>query len=129
LYARLKVQHHVEFWSRLALLPRERRMPAIDRVLDAFELRSLVGRRVDRLSMGQRQRLRMALAFLHDPVLVLLDEPTTSLDAEGVDLLEGALAQLRAEGGAAVMCAPRGEDLPLTFDHEHTIAEGRLESQ
>jgi ABC-type multidrug transport system ATPase subunit len=129
LYARLKVQQHMEFWSRLALMPRERRSAAIDRALDVFELTPFVERRVDRLSMGQRQRLRIALAFLHEPVLVLLDEPTTSLDADGVDLLERALGQLKARGGAAVMCAPSGKDLRLTFDREHTIAEGRLESR
>jgi ABC-2 type transport system ATP-binding protein len=126
LYARLTMEHHLEFWARLALLPRNRRATAIERVLDAFELREFVGRRVDRLSMGQRQRLRLALAFLHDPELVLLDEPTTSLDQEGVTLLAGALAELTARDGAAIVCAPSGEDLHLTFDYEYTVGEGRL---
>jgi ABC-type multidrug transport system ATPase subunit len=126
LYARLTMEHHLEFWARLALVPSPRRIGAIERVLEAFELRPFVGRRVDRLSMGQRQRLRLALAFLHGPELVLLDEPTTSLDEDGVALLERALAELKARKGAAVVCTPSGEDLHLTCDSEYTIDEGRL---
>jgi ABC-type multidrug transport system ATPase subunit len=128
LYARLNVRQHLDFWSRLALMPRALRTAAVTQVLDTFELTPLCESRVDRLSMGQRQRLRVALAFLHDPTLVLLDEPTTSLDTDGVGLLERALAEVKRRGGGAVVCAPSGEALHLSVDREHTIVEGRLES-
>src|SRR3954454_7092768 len=79
LYARLKVEHHLDLWTRLALMPRRERRGAIDEAVETFALAPLWGRRVDRLSMGQRQRLRLALAFTHRPDVVLLDEPVNSL--------------------------------------------------
>jgi ABC-type multidrug transport system ATPase subunit len=127
LYARLKVEDHLDFWARLAYVPRRQRSRRIPEMLDGFGLRELCGRRVDRLSMGQRQRLRLALAFLHRPRLVLLDEPRTSLDDEGVEILAGALDELRGRGGTAIVCAPSGEDQDLDFDLGYTVAAGRVE--
>ena len=124
LYGRLRIQQHLEFWARLALLRRSQRAAAIARVREAFELDELGDRRVDRLSMGQRQRVRIALAFLHDPELLLLDEPRTSLDDESAALLADALAKVVARGGAALVCAPSPEDLGLPFDRCHRIAGG-----
>ena len=62
---------------------------------------------MDRLSMGQRQRVRLAMAFMHDPTWSLLDEPLNSLDQEGAELLRGRLAAVAGRGGAVIWCAPR----------------------
>jgi ABC-type multidrug transport system ATPase subunit len=126
LYGRLKVEHHLELWTSLALMPRSRRRPAAAAAVDAFELGPLCGRRVDRLSMGERQRLRLALAFAHEPRVVLLDEPVTSLDEAGVDRLEAALDALKRRGGAAVVCLPSGWRAPDAVDRHLTLAGGRL---
>jgi ABC-type multidrug transport system ATPase subunit len=127
LYARLKVEHHLDLWTRLALMPRRERKPAIGQAIEVFDLEPLLGRRVDRLSMGQRQRLRLALAFVHAPSVVLLDEPSTSLDDEGIALLQGALDELRARGGAALVCLPSGWGQQLTIDRAWVLSGGRLE--
>src|SRR3954467_5575650 len=127
LYARLKVEHHLDMWSRLALMPRRERRPAVEQAIDVFALEPLMGRRVDRLSMGQRQRLRLALAFVHSPSLVLLDEPATSLDEEGIALLDRAIDGLRARGGAALLCLPTGWEQTLSIDRALVLAGGRLE--
>ena len=128
LYARLKTEHHLDMWARLALVPRRRRVDAIERTVDQFDLGPLRGKRVDRLSMGQRQRLRLALAFVHDPTVVLLDEPTTSLDEEAVALLGGALDALKAAGGAAVVCLPSGPEVVPSVDAAMVLDGGRLEA-
>jgi ABC-type multidrug transport system ATPase subunit len=126
LYARLKAENHLEFWARLTLVPRRRRSAAIQRVSAMFGLEPLLGRRVDRLSMGQRQRLRLALAFLHEPSLVLLDEPTTSLDGDGIALVQAALDDHRERGGAALVCLPSGWEQMLRVDRLLGLEHGRL---
>ena len=84
LYARVTVARHLDLWARLALLERDARAAAISDCYARFELAELADLRVDVLSMGQRQRVRLALAFLHAPRLVLLDEPANSLDLEAL---------------------------------------------
>jgi ABC-2 type transport system ATP-binding protein len=126
LFARLKVEQHLDYWARLALLPALRRRQAIAATLVRFSLAELCGRRVDRLSMGQRQRLRIALAFLHEPDLVLLDEPRTSLDDEGAELLRHAIRDLTARGGAALLCVPSGEDAGVDLDRVLVVRDGGI---
>lgn len=128
LYARLTAEQHLELCTRLALMPRKPRRRAIVSAVEAFGLAPLCGRRVDRLSMGQRQRLRLALAFVHEPRLVLLDEPGTSLDDEGAAALEGALTELKARGGSALVCVPSGWAQPLAVDRRYRLADGALEA-
>ncbi len=126
LYARLTVYRQLEFCARISLVPTARLRGAVTRAIREFDLRDLADRRVDRLSMGQRQRLRIAMTFLPEPEIVLLDEPLTSLDGEGAQLLEHALGQLLARDGAALWCSPSGEQLDVAFDARYIIENGRL---
>jgi ABC-2 type transport system ATP-binding protein len=126
LYARLTVSDHLRLWSRLALLPRAERALHRRRTAEAFDLMPLADRRVDRLSMGQRQRVRLAGAFLHDPDVVLLDEPANSLDEAGIALLDAEFARVRAERRAALWCAPPTQRDLLASQRTLTLNAGRL---
>ncbi len=126
LYARLTVRRQLEFWARIAMVPRERFRDAVEGAIETFELAELADRRVDRMSMGQRQRLRIAMTFLPQPEVVLLDEPLTSLDAEAGELLQKAIAELLRRDGAVLWCSPSGEHLDLTFDAHWMLERGRL---
>jgi ABC-2 type transport system ATP-binding protein len=126
LYARLSVRRHLDLAGRLALLARAERAAATEREIDHFDLRELAGDRVDRLSMGQRQRVRVAMAFLHHPQLVLLDEPSTSLDDPGIALLHSAVSRLLARGGAAIWCEPAGSRSSFPFDRSLVLEDGAL---
>jgi heme ABC exporter ATP-binding subunit CcmA len=124
LYARLSVQQNLEFWTGLAMLERRRRRPAVDRVVAMLGLEALREHRVDRLSMGQRQRVRLAMAFLHEPRVMLLDEPHTSLDDAGVQLLREVLETHVAAGGAALWCAPALNQADLPHDDAWVLRDG-----
>jgi ABC-2 type transport system ATP-binding protein len=126
LYARLSVRRHLDLAGRLALMARAERVAAVEQTIDDFDLRPLADDRVDRLSMGQRQRVRVAMAFLHNPQLVLLDEPSTSLDDPGVELLNSALSRLLGRGGAAIWCEPAGSRSVFSFDRRLVLEDGVL---
>jgi ABC-2 type transport system ATP-binding protein len=116
LYARLTVRRQLKFWARIAMVAPAEVGATVERAIDQFELRELADRRVDRMSMGQRQRLRIAMTFLALPEVVLLDEPLTSLDEEGAALLQAAVAEVLARDGAVLWCSPSGEHVDLEFD-------------
>jgi ABC-type multidrug transport system ATPase subunit len=107
-------------------VPRARRADAIRAALARFGLEDLADHRVDRLSMGQRQRVRLAGVFLHGPSVVLLDEPETSLDDEGLASLGAALGDHITAGGAALICSPSHEKLGLEIDSGYVLDSGRL---
>ncbi|HEY2283737.1 MAG TPA: ABC transporter ATP-binding protein [Solirubrobacteraceae bacterium] len=126
LYARLTVRRQLEFWGRIALIRRERFGEIVNGAIEDFDLVDLAERRVDRMSMGQRQRLRIAMTFLSEPEIVLLDEPLTSLDAEGTAIVQTAVAKVLAREGCVLWCSPSGEHLDIEFDARWMIEQGKL---
>jgi ABC-type multidrug transport system ATPase subunit len=126
LYARLSVRRQLDFWARIAMVPRRQVGARVEEAIEVFDLRELADRRVDRMSMGQRQRLRIAMTFMPHPDVVLLDEPLTSLDGEGAAILFGAIERLLDKGGALLWCSPAGEYLDYEFDRTYMLDEGKL---
>jgi ABC-2 type transport system ATP-binding protein len=126
LYARVSVRAHLEYGARIAFIPRARRRQAVNDAMVRFGLTELAKRRADRLSQGQRQRLRLALTLVHDPKVLLLDEPRNSLDDEGLGMLSDAIGEVLARGGAVIWCSPAGEEQPVGFDRRFIIEDGQL---
>lgn len=127
LLARLTVRQQLQYWAHLAFLGPERHDAAIDEVVGLLGLSDLLDRRLDRLSLGQRQRVRLAMSFMHRPRLLVLDEPRNSLDDAGYQALNAAVRSVTDRGGAVIWCSPRGEDRVVEFDVGLVLENGRLE--
>jgi heme exporter protein A len=82
-YPALSVAENLRFFCDLQDVSRTR----ADEVVDAVGLRSVAGRRASELSRGMQQRLALGRAILHDPKLLILDEPDASLGSDAADLL------------------------------------------
>jgi ABC-type multidrug transport system ATPase subunit len=119
------VRQNLQLWARLALLSRRECEAAIEVVAADFEIGELIDARADRLSLGQRQRVRLALAFLHSPSLVLLDEPANSMDDEGLGLIAAAVGRLHGRGGIAIWCSPNRPPLEQ-LSAGYVLRDGRL---
>lgn len=99
-YPDITGRKNVELAARLfGLDPRK----AWERASARFELGAFASRAVRTYSRGQRQRIALARALLHEPSLVLLDEPTTGLDKAGVARLLSVVAEEVARGAAVVV--------------------------
>jgi len=80
----------------------------------------------DRLSGGEQQRVAVARALVHEPALVLADEPTGNLDAESARQVLALLAGLARREGKTVIAASHSEEVAALADRVLTLADGRL---
>ncbi len=111
--------------------PREALARAAE-LLGALNLASRADQRTDRLSVGEKQRIALARAFVHEPWLVTLDEPTAHLDSVGVRQVGGLLAQCVASGGAGVVTTNDPRLVSLCLRHRYDVfhlASGQLRRQ
>ncbi|MEA5455140.1 ABC transporter ATP-binding protein [Sinomonas sp. JGH33] len=101
-YGELDARANLALAARLHAVPKPDVAHQIAAVFAELGLGAYAGRKVRALSLGNRQRLGLAAALVHGPQLIVLDEPTNSLDPRGVILLRESLLR-RAEDGAGVL--------------------------
>jgi len=102
LYAKLTGRELLRFVSDLYDLNRHQATRRMDELLRMFELASAADDTIDSYSHGMQQKTSLAAALMHDPRVLVLDEPTVGLDPRSARLIKDILGQL-AERGAAVM--------------------------
>lgn len=113
LYPQLTAEENLEFYGRLFALDDVK--ARVRRRLERVGLADRARFAVHKLSHGMRQRLALARALLHDPDLVLLDEPFTGLDPAAAGVLRSVLEELRSERRTVIMVTHNlGEGLALS---------------
>jgi ABC-2 type transport system ATP-binding protein len=98
----------------------------IGELLARFGLDRVASRQAGGLSGGQRRRLALALAFVGRPPLVILDEPTASLDPEGRAAMWAAADELRCEGGTVLVATHDLHEAEAVADRVVVVAAGRV---
>jgi ABC-2 type transport system ATP-binding protein len=104
LYGRMTALEYLDFFGRLHQLADETRRRRIRDLLEYFGLQDVAANRVGEYSKGMRQKLALARALLHEPPILLLDEPTSAMDPESARLVRDEIARLRSEQRTIVIC-------------------------
>jgi len=98
----------------------------VDQVLAAVGLAGAAGRRVGTYSLGMRQRLGLAQALIAEPNVLILDEPATGLDPEGIAWIRGLLRDFAGRGGTVLLSSHLLAEVQATADHLVVINAGRI---
>ena len=127
----LTVEQNLLVFAHLYRIGRHDRQAAIERSLELANLADRRDTRVDKLSGGMRRRLLIARALVHEPRLVLMDEPTVGLDPQVRQQLWALIDRLRYEGTTILMSthyieeAQRLADTVLIMSHGEGVARGK----
>lgn len=126
LYGDLSVRSNIAFFGRAHHI--EGLGKRVDKVIDFVGLQEKAQRKVDSLSGGQKQRCSLACALVHEPELLILDEPTAGVDPV---LKEGFWRHFHdlARGGTTILIATHLMDEPLMCDTLGILRQGRLIAQ
>jgi heme ABC exporter ATP-binding subunit CcmA len=124
LYEELTVVENLLFFARLYTV--ERAQERVQELVGRLGLEKRARERVGSLSRGQVQRLAWARALVHDPHLLLLDEPDTGLDQEGQRLINDLLDEHRTRGGSVIFTTHQLEQALALSDSIVMLRHGRI---
>jgi heme ABC exporter ATP-binding subunit CcmA len=122
LYADLTTRENIELFARLYGTAND----AVDRVLAALGLEAAANTRVGALSAGTKRRAAVARALVHEPRLLLLDEPYANLDEESSDLVTDAIREWEAEGRIGVVASHGAKRVKAYASAGLVLGRGRV---
>lgn len=126
LYPKMSARRQLAYFARLRGTPRQHAWDAADRWLSELGLATRADENVENLSMGNQQRVQLAVALAHEPEVLVLDEPFMGLDPVGTDQMSEVLRR-RASQGAAVLFSSHQLELVERLCHTVTIIDdGRV---
>jgi len=129
LYVRMRGAEYLDFFGELyGLAPAVRRKRAAE-MLERFGMAEAAGRRLGEYSKGMRQKLALIRAMLHDPPVLLLDEPTSAMDPQSAKLVRDSIAGLRDERRAIVVCTHNLFEAETLADRIAIIRRGQVIAQ
>lgn len=125
-YDGLRVSEYLEFFAAAYKVPRREWPGLIDGLLELVDLTVKRDSMVDSLSRGMKQRLSLARALVHDPDILILDEPASGLDPRARIDLRGLLSELAALGKTVVISSHILAELEEMCSHVAILEAGRL---
>jgi ABC-2 type transport system ATP-binding protein len=126
LYEEIAVAEYLEYFARAYGVPRGLREGVISRTLADVDLAGKAGARVQALSRGMRQRLAIGRTLLHEPPLLLLDEPASGLDPESRHDLQKLFTRLARAGKTLIVSSHILTELEDYCTHVAILREGNL---
>ncbi|MBN2148927.1 MAG: ABC transporter ATP-binding protein [Anaerolineales bacterium] len=126
LYGRMRAEEYLDFFGKIYRMTPEARKRRTDELLEQFGLGEERKRRIGEYSKGMRQKLALARALLHDPVVLLLDEPTSAMDPESSRLVRDAIHGLRSAQRSIIICTHNLAEAEELADQIAIIRRGRI---
>ena len=126
LYMRMTGEEYLEFFGKVYGLAPEIRKKRNKYLLEYFGLAEAARKRSGEYSKGMKQKLALARALIHDPSVLLLDEPTSAMDPESAQLVRSEIARLRSSKRTIVICTHNLAEAEALADTIAIIYRGKV---
>jgi ABC-2 type transport system ATP-binding protein len=126
LYPDLTARENLLFFGRLYGLEQDRLSERVESCLKLVSLQPHAEKRIASFSGGMKRRANLAVGLLHQPQLLILDEPTVGIDAQSRSLILESLAELKRQGATLLYTTHYMEEAQLLCDRVGIIDHGRL---
>ncbi|MFC1960288.1 ABC transporter ATP-binding protein [Chloroflexota bacterium] len=126
LYERMGALEYLDFFARLYGLDSQTRFTRSRELMIRFGLGDVLGKRLGEYSKGMKQKLALVRAMLHDPPVLLLDEPTSAMDPQSAKLVRDSILELRQENRAFIVTTHNLLEAQHLADHIAIIRQGQI---
>jgi sodium transport system ATP-binding protein len=126
LYQQLTGRENIEYYGRLHGIAEAPLAARVDALIERLELGAIANRKAKGFSQGERTKIALARALVHDPQHLLLDEPTSGLDVMATRHLRDWLRELRAQGRCVLLSSHVMQEVDALVDELVIIAAGRV---
>jgi sodium transport system ATP-binding protein len=126
LYERLTARENLEYFANLYGLGKHETKVRIDELSRMFGMRDYLDRKVGGFSKGMRQKVAIARTIIHNPEIILFDEPTTGLDITSSNVFRQLVHQLKKEGKTIIFSSHIMEEVSMLCDSVAMFHKGEL---
>jgi ABC-2 type transport system ATP-binding protein len=126
LYSRMPAGEYLDFFGQIYGLGAQDRRERRSALLKRFGLEDAVDRRLGEFSKGMRQKLALARAMMHDPAVLLLDEPTSAMDPESARLVRDMIKDLKSNKRTILICTHNLAEAEELADRIAIIRRGKI---
>lgn len=129
LYPRLSARENIRYFGQLHQIEKSELEQRIDRLIQLLDMQEIADRRSEGFSQGQRTKVAIARALIHNPQNVLLDEPTNGLDVMSTRAMRTFIHRLRDEGKCVLFSSHIMQEVSALCDKIVVIAQGKVVAQ
>jgi len=126
LYERMNGLDYLDFFARIYHLPAAQRRARAMELMERFGLGMALNRRIGEYSKGMKQKLALVRAMLHDPPVLLLDEPTSAMDPQSAKQVRDAILELRHDQRTVMLTTHNLTEAHQLSDRIAVIRQGRI---
>jgi ABC-2 type transport system ATP-binding protein len=126
LYNRMPAEEYLDFFGQLYRIDKDDRKKRIVNLFSRFDLENVKKRRIGEFSKGMRQKLALARSLLHDPEVLLLDEPTSAMDPESARLVRNMIKKMSSDKRTVLICTHNLSEAEELADRIAIINKGKI---
>jgi sodium transport system ATP-binding protein len=129
LYGRLTAREMIEYYGKLHGMKRKKLYQRMDELFNVLEMTDFVDKRNDSLSTGMKQKVSIARTLIHEPDIIMFDEPTTGLDVAAAEAILNFIESCKEQDKTVIFCTHHMHEVERLCDNVVVLHKGKLRFQ